>query len=121
CGCAFAGIALGSQIAGLQNLLKKVCLEQALSQPAAVNLLGARGFHLLLNPSPTLALRHVHELCANSPAIDSPRLFSAFALNADIGIAPGKRAAKRVKVGVQVSPAAEGVKNLFALKGRVTR
>jgi hypothetical protein len=56
----------------------------------------------------------MHELCADGAAINPPGLFRTLAVTGKVGIAAANRASKGIQVGIQVSPAAIGVKNLLA-------
>src|SRR5229473_7495202 len=116
-GRALARIALGPEITGLKNLLKKIGLQQTLGQPAPVNGLRRLVLHLVLYPLAPLALGQMHELGANSPAINAPRFFCYRPWYANLGETPGNRAAKGIEVGVHVPPSAEQIKYTFALQG----
>ena len=99
-------------------------LKQALGQPAAVHLLRSGIFHAVLDPLAAIALRQMHELRTNRPAVNPPGLFRALAVRGQVGITATNGAAKRIQVGIQVTPAAEGIKkllaNLFASEGDFT-
>ena len=115
-GIAFAGVTLGSQITGLQDLLEKVSLKQTLSQPAAVHGRRLRIFDSLLKPFPAGTLRNVHKLYAHGSAVDTPRFFSARPLGAQFRETSGERAAKWIQVGIEIAPAAEYVKSSLPLQ-----
>src|SRR6476661_956249 len=109
--CAFTRVALGSQITRLEDLLKEIGLHQALGEPPAVNLLLLRFFHLRLDPLPAVTLGKMHELGADGAAISLASFLSAFTARGDIRVAAANRASKGIKVGVQISPATESVKD----------
>ncbi len=105
--------------AGFQHGIEQRNLRgRALARIAlGVNGLRRLVLHLVLYPLAPLALGQMHELGANSPAINAPRFFCYRPWYANLGETPGNRAAKGIEVGVHVPPSAEQIKYTFALQG----
>src|SRR5580704_13853203 len=75
---------LRAKIAGLQNLLEKVCANQPLENFFLVDLqFGA--LDAFRDPSPPLWLGEVHEFHPNVAAVDAARLGGSFARQLQIG------------------------------------
>src|SRR6185437_423600 len=113
---ALAGVALGPEIPGLQDLLEQVRLEQTFCQPATVYLLRRSILHLLLDPLATIALRQVHEFSADGATVNASRLVGGVTGYADLRIAAGQRSTEGMQVCIHVPPAAEKVKDPLAFQ-----
>src|SRR5580704_18263702 len=108
-GYAFKRKTLRAEIAGLQNLLEKVCANQPLENSFLVDLrFGA--LDAFRDPSPPLCLGEVHEFHANVAAVDAPRFFGSFARQLQIGELLRLENAERVERRLVIAPAAENVK-----------
>ena len=114
-GDAFERKTLGAQVARLQNLFEEVGANQALEDFFLVDF-GRGGFETLGDPAAALRLRQVHEIGADSAAIDAARFVGGFAGEPiEVGGLQRFEQAERIERRFQIAPAAEGVENTFAL------
>src|SRR5580658_3037324 len=113
-GYPFKRKTLRTEIAGLKNLLEKVCTNQPLKNSFLVDL-GFGTLDAFRDPSPPLRLGEVHEFHAHVAAVDTARFFGSFARQLQIGELLRLENAKRVQRSFVIAPAAENVKNALAL------
>ncbi len=111
-GVAFQREALGADVKRLQHLLEDVGLKQLLENGFAIDL-GLRAFQPVDNPLPALGVGNVHELSADRAAVNLPCALGVRATDSQLGIFKRGEMAEGIEVGLQISPAAEKVKNAF--------
>src|SRR5580704_19302719 len=113
-GDAFKRKTLRAEVAGLQNLLEKVCANQPLKNSFLVDLQFGP-LDAFRDPPPSFWLGEVHEFHANVAAVDAARFFGSFARQFQIGKLLRLENAEWVQRSLVIAPAPENVKNALAL------
>jgi hypothetical protein len=113
---ALKRITLGSQIPGLQHVLKNLGRDEALEQRMTGSLGEGfrRAFHAFLDPLAARMVGNMHEFRANLAAVDAPRVIGRLAVQLEFRYVEGLEVAERVQIRGQVAPLAEEVKYPFA-------
>ena len=115
-GVAFEREALGSEIARLKDLLEEFRADQVIENALLIDG-GRSGFHMIGEPSASLRISDVGELDADATAINAPGFLRDFAFGRQFGVRLGPEKAERIEFRLDVSPAAEQLKNTFTLAG----
>jgi hypothetical protein len=107
-----------AQIALLQDLLKDIGANQLIEHVFLVH--GRlRVLHAFLDPAAALRICDVGEFYPYRAAIDAAGFMRKFTPDLQIGMRLRPQEAEGIKIGLKISPAAEGVKNALALSVRL--
>src|SRR5260370_39681524 len=115
CGNTFQRKTLRAEVARLENLFEQIGANQAFENFSLVDL-KLRSFDALGNPLAPFGLRQVHELRANSAAIDAACLVGGLSGESrELGALERFEEVEWVERRFIIAPAAKGVENSLAL------
>jgi len=107
---------LGAEVALLEHLFKNISTDEQIKSALLIDGLQL-AFHAFLNPPSPLQIRNVHEFDADGPAIGPPGFAGKFAVQLQFWLRLWPQEAERIEVGLQITPAAEGIENPLAFRG----
>ena len=113
---AFEREAFVAEIARLKDLLKQFGPDQVVENALLIDG-GGRRLHVIGEPAAALRIGNVGELDADAAAINASRFLRDFALGGQFRMRLRAEKSERIEFRLDVSPAAEQLKNAFALAG----